>query len=217
MGCINTVMNHSAVYDRLIARARTRGKISSCHKHHIVPVSLGGTDNPSNLVHLTYREHFLAHILLVKIYPEGSIERYKMLCALRRLDCDGRFKSRAFSKHYAEFAEILRHRMSGESNPNYGGRLQTDEVKAKMRKPRKNPQNMGKWERTEEYRQAKSSAQKVNSHFVSANPMGSPEMRAKVAASKIGKRIHYNLDAPGARKMFVPGSAPPGWHLPGIG
>ena len=106
---------------------------------------------------------------------------------------------------------------SGTNNPNYGGRHQTEEVRERMRGPRADSSRMGRWERTPEYKAALSAAQREASHFVTANPMGSPEMRAKVAASKIGKRIHYNLDAPGARKMFVPGSAPPGWHLPGIG
>lgn len=36
--------------------------------HHIVPRSLGGLDTEENLVLLTFREHFLAHFLLYKIY-----------------------------------------------------------------------------------------------------------------------------------------------------
>lgn len=106
---------------------------------------------------------------------------------------------------------------SGINNPNYGGRHQTEEVRERMRGPRADSSRMGRWERTPEFRAAKSAAQKEASHFVTANPMSSAEMRAKVAASKIGKRAHFNEDQPGARKMFVLGSAPPGWHLPGIG
>ena len=37
-------------------------------RHHILPRALGGTDDSSNLVALTAREHFLAHMLLAKIY-----------------------------------------------------------------------------------------------------------------------------------------------------
>jgi len=36
--------------------------------HHIVPKSLGGIDDPSNLVLLTPKEHFIAHLLLFKHY-----------------------------------------------------------------------------------------------------------------------------------------------------
>ena len=31
------------------------------HKHHIIPRHLGGTDEPSNIVHLTIEEHANAH------------------------------------------------------------------------------------------------------------------------------------------------------------
>lgn len=48
--------------------------------HHIIPRSLGGDDSSSNLVDLTYREHFLAHWLLTKMF-EGLNKR-KMVYAL---------------------------------------------------------------------------------------------------------------------------------------
>lgn len=42
------------------------------HTHHILPKSLGGTDNADNLVRLTVREHFLAHFLLYKIDKKNN-------------------------------------------------------------------------------------------------------------------------------------------------
>jgi hypothetical protein len=41
-------------------------------KHHIVPRCLGGSDEDNNLVHLTPREHFIAHLLLTKMYVNDS-------------------------------------------------------------------------------------------------------------------------------------------------
>lgn len=41
-------------------------------KHHIVPKCLGGTDCKSNIVILSGREHFVAHQLLAKIYPDKT-------------------------------------------------------------------------------------------------------------------------------------------------
>ncbi len=38
-------------------------------KHHIIPKCLGGSDDSSNLVKLTPEEHYLAHLLLMKINP----------------------------------------------------------------------------------------------------------------------------------------------------
>lgn len=36
------------------------------HIHHIIPECDGGTDEPSNLVKLTHREHFIFHVMLAK-------------------------------------------------------------------------------------------------------------------------------------------------------
>ena len=51
-------------YDHLIDRARNRTIEGYVERHHIVPRSLGGTDEESNLVKLTAREHLIAHMLL---------------------------------------------------------------------------------------------------------------------------------------------------------
>lgn len=57
-------------YLKLIERAKTlhisHGEYSEVH--HIIPVSLGGTDEKSNLIRLTGRLHFIAHWLLWKSY-----------------------------------------------------------------------------------------------------------------------------------------------------
>lgn len=62
-------MNYFLAYQRLIAKAKARvcpeGYVE---RHHILPKALGGSDDSSNLVALTAREHFLAHVLLAKIH-----------------------------------------------------------------------------------------------------------------------------------------------------
>lgn len=61
-------------YDDIIQRAASRRLDIYFEHHHVLPRSLGGGDEPSNLVDLTYREHFLAHWLLTKIY-DGDAKR----------------------------------------------------------------------------------------------------------------------------------------------
>ena len=62
-------MNHQRQYDMLIAKAQSRDIVKGyVEQHHIVPRSLNGSDDSSNLVALTAREHFIAHMLLAKIY-----------------------------------------------------------------------------------------------------------------------------------------------------
>lgn len=39
--------------------------------HHIIPKSMGGDESQENYIALTAREHFLAHYLLAKIYPDN--------------------------------------------------------------------------------------------------------------------------------------------------
>lgn len=55
------------IYDRLVERARCRIISGYVEHHHIIPASLGGANTPDNLVDLTAREHYIAHLCLVKI------------------------------------------------------------------------------------------------------------------------------------------------------
>jgi hypothetical protein len=41
-------------------------------KHHIIPMCLSGSNHKDNLVLLTAKEHFIAHRILYKIYPEDK-------------------------------------------------------------------------------------------------------------------------------------------------
>lgn len=67
-------------YDDIIERARGRTLLERGECHHVIPRCLGGSNKKSNLVKLTYREHFLAHWLLTKIVPWPG--KRKMLYAL---------------------------------------------------------------------------------------------------------------------------------------
>jgi hypothetical protein len=65
-------MNYQEIYDNLIQSAQLRPDIAFLNgyteRHHILPRSMGGTDEPDNLVKLTAREHFIAHWLLWRIH-----------------------------------------------------------------------------------------------------------------------------------------------------
>ena len=59
-------------YDALMAKARARNSLNGySERHHIKPKSLGGSDVRSNIVRLTYREHYLAHWMLTKLKRGG--------------------------------------------------------------------------------------------------------------------------------------------------
>ena len=65
-------MNYTKHYELLVNRAKNRILEGYSEKHHITPKCIGGTDDPSNLVSLTAEEHFLAHQLLMKMYPDNA-------------------------------------------------------------------------------------------------------------------------------------------------
>lgn len=75
-------MNYKRIYDNLIERAKTRTIDGYTEKHHIIPRCMNGSDDDSNLVRLTPEEHYIAHLLLVKIYPDNSKLVYaaNMMC-----------------------------------------------------------------------------------------------------------------------------------------
>lgn len=70
-------------YLRLIQQAKARTLTGYIERHHIVPQALGGDDSPGNLVDLTAREHFICHLLLVKM--TSGQDRAKMAFAANML------------------------------------------------------------------------------------------------------------------------------------
>jgi hypothetical protein len=64
-------MNYLKHYNMLMERSQNRVIDGYVEKHHIIPRCLGGTNDAANIAVLTPEEHFLAHQLLVKIYPNS--------------------------------------------------------------------------------------------------------------------------------------------------
>ena len=64
-------MNYNKIYNSLVSRAKTRTLLGYKEIHHIIPKCLGGSDLNDNLVELTPEEHYLAHQLLTRIYPNN--------------------------------------------------------------------------------------------------------------------------------------------------
>ncbi len=64
------MMNYAFHYQRLVTRAKGRSKKNGVfERHHILPKCMGGTDDKSNMALLTPEEHYVAHQLLVRMYP----------------------------------------------------------------------------------------------------------------------------------------------------
>lgn len=63
------------------AQQRSTSKDIYSELHHIIPKSMGGSNDKSNLVSLYFREHFIVHMLLPKMCVNKT-HRIKMLHAL---------------------------------------------------------------------------------------------------------------------------------------
>lgn len=87
-------MNYANIYNQLIEKAKSRNlkKLNKTNpnyiyleEHHIIPKCLGGTNTYDNLVNLTYREHYFAHLLLTMHFKRSGDKNsfYKMQKALQ--------------------------------------------------------------------------------------------------------------------------------------
>lgn len=79
-------MDYCTHYERLIFTRRKLGRVrdnlSYFEAHHIIPKCMGGGDEEGNLILLTAREHFIAHRLLNKMFPDqvGLLLAVLFLC-----------------------------------------------------------------------------------------------------------------------------------------
>lgn len=76
---------YSNYYFNIVARAKARTLAAHTYveKHHIIPRSLGGVDDQTNIVKLTAREHLICHQLLIKMTVGG--QKSKMAFAAWRM------------------------------------------------------------------------------------------------------------------------------------
>ena len=92
--------------------------------HHILPKSMGGSNGKENIIKLTYREHYIAHLILAQTYKNR-----KMYCAV------GLFggKNKSFN---SRMYDILKRNsidaLSGENHPLFGKPRSTN-TKEKIR------------------------------------------------------------------------------------
>jgi len=112
-------MNYKLHYDRLIQKANNRKLSSYKEAHHIIPKCMNGSDEKNNIIELTAREHFIAHILLVKIYPKeyGLIKSVNMMTVGQ---ADRKIHNRMYSWLKEKFSEEMSRSQTKKGNSQYG-------------------------------------------------------------------------------------------------
>ena len=89
-------------YNALMGRASGRTLSGYKERHHVIPRCMGGTDAKSNMVYLTAKEHFVAHKLLVRMYPDVR-GLWFALVAMGRV---AEYKARIFASERRRAAEM---------------------------------------------------------------------------------------------------------------
>lgn len=118
-------MDYQKIYDSIIEHRKTQiPKEGYCETHHIIPKSMGGSNNFDNLVILTAREHFICHLLLVKIH-KNTQNYYKMVKAFFMMQTESKtqqryISSRQYSKLKEDYSKLQSDSVIGNKNPMYG-------------------------------------------------------------------------------------------------
>lgn len=119
-------MNYERIYHNIINNRLENPVLNEYTEcHHILPKSLGGTDDKFNLVDLLAREHFICHLLLTKMYKEGSVEWIKMVKAFMRMQSGRNYQQRYSNNKWYEYLKINYSKaqslnQSGKGNSHYG-------------------------------------------------------------------------------------------------
>lgn len=110
-------MDYRKIYDKLIGRAKARVIEGYVEVHHIVPRCMNGTNETDNLVELTPEEHYLAHQLLVKMYPDhgGLVKAASMMGSIRS-------SNKIYGWVRRKLSLVMKDSQAGEKNSNYGNR-----------------------------------------------------------------------------------------------
>lgn len=117
-------------YISITERAKHRTIDGYKERHHIIPYSLGGTNDSSNLVDLTAREHFICHWLLIKMHSGEA--RGKMINAMYMMRAEGPNQKRYESKITSRIYDKLRTEYSQYISKLNTGRIQPPKEKAKQ-------------------------------------------------------------------------------------
>lgn len=130
-------MQYSSIYDfpfkqafskfylNLVEKRIKHPAIGYVEEHHIIPTSIGGSDEKWNLVKLTAREHFICHLLLLRMLSGNH--RGKMIFAAHNMMYWKSESNQRVHKISGRTYQILKEKVSQERR-----KPLTDEEKAKF-------------------------------------------------------------------------------------
>ena len=134
-------------YYAIIEKRRVDHSHEQSEVHHIIPRSLGGSDEPNNLVRLSYHDHAWCHWLLTKMTSGNDLA--KMRYAFNMMNVGGEHMGRtldskivrAYAKNREELLKLHSEFMRGREPWNKGKKLDGEELEKQREriKNRKKP------------------------------------------------------------------------------
>ena len=114
-------MNYERIYNQLIEKRKVHKLTGYTETHHIQPKSLGGSDSKDNLIELTAREHFIAHLLLAKFKPcFQTINAIMIMRCKSNTQCRVNIQnSRMYEWAKKQFSKYMKVRTKGVGNSQY--------------------------------------------------------------------------------------------------
>lgn len=117
--------HHYSRYEKFIGCLKEQSVDGYYELHHIVPRSLGGSDDKSNLVALTARQHFVAHWMLARACGGSAARAFFMMSNFGKY---GTVNSTTYENARKEYSKLVSVQMT-----NRIPYLVTDETRQKMR------------------------------------------------------------------------------------
>lgn len=148
---------YTTYYYQIVENASNRLIDGYTEEHHIIPQSMGGSNNKDNLVRLTGREHFVCHLLLTKMLDgplkHKAVKAAKMMATVagpgqQRYKVTGRTYE-FLKEQMIEVSDETRIKMGVSQKRRFANlpgtfknKTHTEETKQKMRKPRTEEQKI---------------------------------------------------------------------------
>ena len=174
-------------YLMLMEKCRNRKTEGYIENHHIIPKSMGGSNKKENIISLYPKEHYIAHLLLMKMCvnkkdTQKMVSAYIYISKGKNKHTSNRYNSRLYDYHKKIRSKILSEQMSGSGNPMFG-KIHSDYTRNKISEAR-----IGINTNTIESREKK------RKNWINNNPNYNPEIREKITdrKSKIWKLTDPN-------------------------
>jgi hypothetical protein len=138
-------------------------------KHHIIPKSLGGSNDPSNIVKLSAREHYICHLLLIRMTEGTSKNKMRYAAWMMVKNNPHQSRIRLTSKRFQTLKEQMIKANKERPGPNLGI-IMPAETRQKLsialkgrKQPSRTPEHnakLGRYVRTDEHKIAISQSRK---------------------------------------------------------